>query len=137
VSRRIETGTPGAKLGPDSHQEEYLGRLAGYVPTEIVGLYIAAAGMVPAAVTSRGTALWWIFAGCFALTPVYLGFATKDPKKGPLWLQILLATIAFPVWVFAMGGPFTSFQWYQGWIASIVLFFVTVIFGMVKPKLGS
>jgi hypothetical protein len=39
--------------------------------------------------------------------------------------------------VFALGGPFTSLSWYQGWIASIILFFITVIFGFIKPKKGS
>ena len=137
MSRRIETGTVGVTLGPGSQREEYLGRLMKYIPAEVVGLYITAVGMVPASTPSRNTALWLIFASCFVLTPLYLIFATKDPHKGPLGLQILLGSLAFPVWVFALGGPFASFQWYQSWIASIILFFVTAIFGMVKPKQGS
>jgi len=136
MSRRIDTGGDG-KLGPAQKSEEYLGRLAKYIPAEIVGLFIAVSGMVPEGSPSRQNALWIIFIGSFILVPVYLFFATRDPDKGPLWLQILLASIAFPIWVFALGGPFAGLPWYEGWISSIVLVFVTVIFGIVKPKKGS
>jgi hypothetical protein len=71
------------------------------------------------------------------LTPIALYFATRDPQKGPLYLQVILATVAFPVWAFAIGGPFILLPWYQSWIASLVLIFVTFGFGLIKPKTGS
>jgi len=50
--------------------------------------------------------------------------------------QIVLATVAFPVWVFATGGhPVVSIAWYaqHEFIGSLVLMFVTVIFGLKEP----
>jgi len=138
MGRRIETGTQSAMLGPGgSSQEDYLGRLVKYVPTEIVGLYLAVNGVLPKAEPPSFTALWWVFGICWVLTPVYLWFATRDAQKRPLPLQVGLASIAFPVWVFAIGGPFVSLAWYQGYIASIVLFFVTFVFGFFKPAPGT
>ena len=118
--------------------EGYFGRLSKYIPAEIVGLYVAATGFIPENVPeeARHTALWWIFGVCLILTPLYLIFVTPEPDKGKgvSWLQVILGTIAFPVWIFALGGPFEFLDWYRRWIASIVLLFVSAVFGLFKPK---
>ena len=138
MSRRIETGPrPGMLGAARPTQEEFLGRLAKYIPAEIVGLYLAASAPVPKTDGGHLTLLWIIFGTCLLLTPLYMIFVTNDPQKGPLWLQVVLATIAFPVWVFAIGGPFAFLSWYRGYIATIVLVFVSFVFGWVKPKAGS
>jgi hypothetical protein len=137
MSRRIETGPAplreavGAQGGT---QEDYLGRLVKYIPAEIIGLYVAASGFVPKGET---TCLWIVFTVSFLLTPIFLLRATWDPTKGPLLLQVILATIAFPVWVFALGGPFAQLSWYKSFVGSIILVFVTFIFGFFRPRPGS
>ncbi len=117
--------------------DDYLGRLAKYIPAEIVGLYLATAGVVPAGNNDRErcVVLWVIFALSFALVPVYFYFATRDRRrnKKALWPQVILATIAYPVWVFAIGGPFACYGWYKGYLASITLIFVTVVIGFYQP----
>jgi len=148
MSRRIDTGAPqppqNAKkplnLGNDTGGgEDYLGRLAKYIPAEIVGLYLATSSAIPKANdgSPRWQAMWIVFAINFVFVPAYFFFATTRNDNKPLWSQIVLASIAFPVWVFAIGGPFRWFGWYEGWIASITLAFVTVAFGFYKPPPGS
>ena len=152
MSRRIDTGEAGSAGGTHGSAgpgrplllgkmggEDYLGRLAKYIPTEIVGLYLATSGMIPSATKGepRWLALWVVFLLSFALVPVYLFFVTTRGTKRPLWPQIVLGSVAFPVWVFAIGGPFKYFSWYEGWIASITLAFVTVAFGFYRPRPGS
>lgn len=141
MSRRIETGSPTRTLAPgQAPADGYLGRLVGYIPSEIVALYLAVSGFVPEQPAStREVALWVISGICFVLTPIYFRFATLDPKKGSLKIQILLASIAFPIWVFAIGGPFVYLPWYEGsrWIASAVLAVATVLFGWIEPKPGT
>jgi hypothetical protein len=66
--------------------------------------------------------------------PVYLYFATRENKKNPLWLQVILATIAFPVWTYALGGPFVTTPGYEPFIGSLLLMGVTFIFGLIEPK---
>jgi hypothetical protein len=146
MSRRIDTGEVDPKnldgealyLGKKGG-DDYLARLAGYIPGEIVGLYVATSGIVPLGPNGsvRCGPLWVVFLLNFILVPVYFIFATSRHKKGTLWPQVILASLAFPVWVFALGGPFKCLSWYESWIASITLAFVTVIFGFYKPKAGS
>jgi len=115
--------------------EDYLGRLIKYIPAEIVGLYLAAKG-IPVPAEKRSLMLWIIFWACWILTPIDFAVTTKDKDagKGPLWRQVILGTIAFPVWILALGkeGALSSFG-IEEWIASLVLLFVTFVFGFVKP----
>jgi hypothetical protein len=137
MSRRIETGTAVEKLGVNAEPADYLGRLVGYIPAEIVGVYLTAAGFAEAAGTDRQKWLWIIFGVSLVLTPFYMIFATYDKKKGPLYVQVILATLAFPLWVFAIGGPFRTLSWYKAPVASILLVLGTAIIGIKKPKKGS
>lgn len=54
MSRRIATGGSGGAGAAPMHgapsappADDYLGRLLKYIPAEIVGLYLATAGMLP------------------------------------------------------------------------------------------
>ena len=143
MSRRIITagstiappGAPAGGVAPPT-QDDYLGRLLKYIPAEIVGLYLAARGVVPATAPDLDTTLWIVALVTWILVPIYLYFATKTGGQKPLFWQIILGTIAFPVWVFAIGGhPVTSLKWYaeHEFVGSLVLMFVTVVFGLIKP----
>ena len=139
MSRRIETGSKVKKLGVNEEPADYLGRLIGYIPAEIVGVYLTAAGLAEALGNDRQKWLWVIFGVTFILTPIYLLFATRDKKKnkGPLYPQVILATLAFPLWVFAIGGPFRALTWYKAPVASILLVLGTAIISIKKPEKGS
>jgi hypothetical protein len=144
MGRRIETGPRrGAKaaapMGAPPTIDDFLARLVKYIPTEIVGLYVAAAGFVPQQANHLpDPLLWWVFGACAVLTPVYLWRVTRDPiqGKGPLWIQIILGSVAFVVWVFALPGPFVLLPWYRANVASLVLLFVTFGFGLIQPPPG-
>ena len=122
-------GPPGAPPPAD----DFLGRLVKYIPTEIIALYVAVTGLVPK--SDAHPALMLIFIACLVLTPIYLWFGTRDPAKAVPYVQIVLATIGFAVWSFALGGPFEHIR--PDYVASIVLIFTTFIFGMIKPNAGS
>jgi len=135
MSRRVEAPVQKLAGGKAEGGDDFFGRLIKYIPAEIVGLYLAAKG-VPVPDTRREDVLWFIFWACLILTPIYLAFTTRDKDKslGPLWLQVLLATIAFPIWILALGkeGAFGSWG-IEEWISSLILLFVTFIFGLIKP----
>ena len=148
MSRRIDTGPPIEHLDgvPSEHgktltlgrREDYLGRLVKYIPSEIIALYIFTSGMVQPRPdgTTNWKALWIVFAINFAFVPPYLIFATSRGKKKVLWPQVLLSCVAFPVWVFALGGPFKYWK-IDNWIPAVTLAFVTVALGFYKPRPGS
>jgi len=80
--------------------------------------------------------LWWIALSAWILVPIYLLVSTYRKGQRTLWWQVALGTIAFPVWIFAIGGkPVISLSWYVShlFVGSIVQMFVTVVFGLKKP----
>lgn len=131
MSRRLETRKK-TLSGETQGGENYAGRLVKYIPADIVALYLGAKGIPPQG-PHRTSALWWIFSACFVLTFVWLVISTRKPEdhKGPVWRQVILATVAFPIWVFAVGGgPFDSWNIEQ-WVGSLILVFGTFLFGLV------
>jgi hypothetical protein len=139
--RRVQ-GTLAPAGSPESNAtvvrvpDDYLGRLLKYIPAELVALYLAAKGVVPANLADSNSTLWIIVVITWLLVPIYMYVVTTKDGGSPLKWQIFLASIAFPVWVFAVGGtPVTGISWYAAhqFVGSLVLMFVTVIFGMKKP----
>jgi hypothetical protein len=121
-------------LAGGSKPDDYLSRVLKYIPAEIVALYVSAGGVVPKDHPNKFVILWVIFFLCAIATPIYMYvFARDDVTKKPIWRQIGVATIAFPVWAFALGGPFTNLGWYEPFIGSLVLMFVTFVLGALKP----
>ncbi len=81
-------------------------------------------------------ALWIITILSVVCVPIYMYYATLSAGK-PLWSQVLISSIAFPIWVFAIGGPFRYFHnWYpqNRWIAAVIISFSTFLLGVYKPK---
>jgi hypothetical protein len=121
-----------------SQGDTYLDRLVKYIPTEIIALYLGATNVVPHTAKSNEMIALWVIAALTAIcTPIYMYYATKEPDQPTLWSQIVISSIAFPVWVFAIGGPFqvTWPNWYPDnkWIAAIVISFATFLLGIYQP----
>jgi hypothetical protein len=144
VGRRIDTGKIVTRKGNQeevnqtSTVDDFLGRLVKYIPAEIVGLYVASRGVIPR--EASASPYWAVAALSWIFVPIYMWFATSRQGQSPLKVQILLATLAFPIWVFAIGGlPVEDLHWYQGhqYVASIVLMFATVAFGRIAPSEGT
>jgi hypothetical protein len=143
MSRRIVTGPPLLRgetvAAPEpASVDDFLGRLVKYIPAELVGLYVAARGVIPK--TAEASVFWTVATLTWLFVPIYFWFVTSRDGKRPLKMQILLATLAFPIWVFAIGGaPVESWPWYAAhqYVASLVLMFATVAFGMIQPPRGA
>lgn len=164
MSRRIQTGAPIAAaapqplpeieinhsllLGPSTFTEDapaplpaappaddYVARLVKYIPAEIIALYLGVANVIPTTDPSYHLALWIVFLLVTACTPVYMYLVTREAGQPTLWSQVVISSIAFPVWVFAIGGPFAFFPWYASkhWIAAIVITFATFLLGAYQP----
>ena len=46
--------------------------------------------------------------------------------------QIIISTIAFGVWVFALDAPFDILSWYKPPYASLILIGYTLVIGLVE-----
>ncbi|THD75330.1 MAG: hypothetical protein E7812_17425 [Phenylobacterium sp.] len=90
-------------------EDHYKDRLLKYVPAEVVTLYLTLAALLTTAPKAPSWLGWAIFAVGVAATWFYLSIVlhVKD------WRQLLISTLSFVVWVFALGGPFKQFDWYM------------------------
>ncbi len=113
------------KVKPD----DYLTKILKYIPAEVVALYITLYNIANAAKTEIPFELitWIIFAIGIIGTVLYLIRVAKVSD----WSQILISSIAFVAWVFALGAPFSFLSWYQPVYGALVLpiytFFIPII----------
>lgn len=105
----------------------FLQNLVKLIPVEIMALFAVVNGLIPT--TADPVAIWVVLGALTLLVPFYTIFAMKVKKV----TQIILTTIAFPVWVIAMGGlPVTmAVGWYEPWMMSAGLALWTIIPPMI------
>jgi hypothetical protein len=128
---RIEQ--PPIVRGPGEANEEirqYLERLLKMIPAEVVGLYVIGNGFIPQD-KALGSALWCVF--CFLMVFVVRVYGTRDPKqkKRAQPIPVLVSAVAFVIWVYSLGGPFTKYNIYYpsvGSLAVLVWSFLIPIF---------
>jgi hypothetical protein len=123
----------------------------GYIPTEIVTLYVAVSAALQPAAASTGVApsspqALWIAFLCFLVgTPlvVWVVFAGKLTSAGkplpasyaswPLW-EMVAASLAFCAWAFALPNtPFREFSWYSPALAALAVTLASTVLGLIAP----
>ena len=116
----------------------------GYIPTEILTLYVA----VLAALHQPGRVSqpeWITFSTFSVATPivVWLLYAAKvkaankpipiPPSQWPIW-EMFAATIAYFAWAFALpNSPFSAYHWYSSAIAGIIVLLASTGLGLLAP----
>jgi hypothetical protein len=123
----------GRKLSRPEKVDDYKTKLMKYIPAEVIGLYVALEGIVKSSATDgRQEAYWFIFVVGLIVTPLYLWRIGKVDKS----VQLLISTLAFAVWVFALGGPFESLDWYRSHrlYPALTLPIYTFLVAMINPK---
>lgn len=156
--KRLEAGGPVARGGEKpatarTTADGYLDRIVKYIPSQVITFYTAAivwiatpdaptagqpaasgAATVPPPGAANGPELWIAFALGLGLTVFLTYWQTREPGKPPAALQISVSSLAFVVWAYATGGPFTHTGfWKPGWAAVVLGLFVIVI-GTIAPK---
>ena len=105
--------------------QSYFDKAVKLVPTEIVGGYAVLAGII--GVDTASTAVppdtltkvlvQVSFFVLLVLTPLYLYFISKVRNK----VQIVVTTIAYIIWIYTLGGPFSIWGIYNGKVAGVIL----------------
>jgi len=124
------TGIRTTEAAGPTEPDGYLDRLLKYIPAEMVALWISLYGIASSASADIpfDIIIWLIFLGILVITPLYLYRLQKVNDS----FQLTLSTIAFAVWVFALGGPFALFDWYNIVYGALLLPFVTVLIPIIK-----
>jgi len=109
--------------------DDYFNRLLKYIPAEIVGLYLTLANITNTQ-SVAGWISWFVFAICLLLTPLYLWRVLKVLKS----TQLIISTLSFVVWSYAIGGPFEQSGLFNNVFAAILLPIYTVLIPIIKPE---
>ena len=124
--------------------ETALNVLFGYIPTEIITLYVAvlAAVGLEGKVTQTEWTSFWVF---ILATPVvvWLVYGAKIKNadlplplsfgEWPVW-EMFAATVAFSAWAFALPqSPFAEFSWYSAALSGVVVLITSALLGLLAP----
>jgi hypothetical protein len=138
MSRRIRTIALQGVTG-SSPPDTYFDRIVKYVPADIVAAWTAATAAVAGAKDLKPTIpadniLWVFFVFLLIITPLWVNKQTHEPGKPRAVKQIIVATAAFVVWVFALGPPFSSLPYYNGLFGTLVIIAFTLVSGLIIPN---
>lgn len=132
-----EADTPGPQA-PDDRTSSYFEKLIKYIPGELNAAYIAIDGILREELVSDPIAAWlyWgVFLFLLVLTPLYIKYRpTKEAVEQSVRFHCCAATVAFAVWVFALGGPFAiSFpDIYRPVYGSLLLILTTLTIPIIE-----
>jgi hypothetical protein len=137
ISEQYQATAPEARATVDG----YFDRVIKYIPSDIVGAWVAVKGIIPArqgagtpAGQGAGTILWIAFVFGTVITALWVWRQTKAPGHPTAVTQVGVATVAFVVWVFALGRPFATLPWYEPYLGSLALIAYTLVVGLIVPK---
>lgn len=122
--------------------------LFGYIPTEVLTLYVAVLAAVqrPNKVTSADWIAFWTF---LLATPIVVwlvyGAKVKAANKAlplsfgawPVW-EMLAATVAYCAWAFALPNtPFSAYSWYSSALSGVAVLVASTCLGLLAPYFQS
>ncbi len=117
--------------------DTYLDKLIKFIPGDLVAAYLALDGLMRESSINAPDFLYWvIFVSLLILTPLYVVYR---PTHGELSghskrFHAIAASIAFSVWVFALGGPF-AVTWpdlYRPLYGSVLLVITTLTIPVIE-----
>jgi hypothetical protein len=132
MSRRINTTSYQSTGGPDV--DKFWDRVIKNIPADIVGAWVAVTGLISSATdVPTSTILWITFVFGIVLTFVWTWRQTSEPGKKPALTQTFISTGSFIVWVFALGGPFATMDFYRPLYGSLLLIGYSLLVSIPIP----
>ena len=123
--------------------DNYLERIAKYVPAEVIAFFIFINAILDQAVRTGGKSAMMagfpvttIAAGALiasmVLTPFFIWYVREE---GDAWItNAFVSTLAFPFWAYALGAvAFADYR--DGNFAAILLATFTVVSGLISPRM--
>lgn len=108
--------------------DTYFTKVVKLIPSDIVAAWTFVAALISSASDVPATTVLWVaFAFAVVLTAFWTNMQTRQAGLPPAWRQIAVSTVAFAVWVFALGGPFAALEWYRPLYGTLILVAYTLI----------
>jgi membrane protease YdiL (CAAX protease family) len=125
--------------GTTGSLSKWTNRIIGFIPGDVVGLYLVVTGFITVPVKSY-TGYWAAFAVGVVLSPILVWYNAwkafkkqyrRRPAKGELslpWFRMIAAVAAFVTWVYVLpGSPFENVSTPQVWARPLALAAVTIL----------
>lgn len=121
--------------------------LFGYIPIEVITLYVAVIAALtsdPQAAAQAVVPIMPVFLGFLVATPIifWLVYAAKlkargknlplSPGSWPVW-EMFAATVAFAVWAFALPQRPADLEWYTPAVSGVAVLIVSTLLGLLAP----
>lgn len=122
--------------GEFSPSDSYISKLVKYIPSEVIALYLTLDSIIRSSDQAEPIyhyLYWGIFIFGLVVTPFYLSRIEKVKN----WCQLLISTLAFTVWIIAIGGPFVNLDWYKPIYGAILLPIVTFLMPLFRVEESS
>lgn len=122
----VKQDLPADSKGSDSYFE----KLIKYIPADILAAWLAIDGILKEQATNPLWLVWSVFAFLTCLTPLYVVYMKTDPPgfRPTKTFHWMASTLAFVVFIFALGGPFAlTFSWYRPLYGTVVLILTTLL----------
>jgi hypothetical protein len=119
---------PAAADTPDKWYEQ----LAKYIPAESIALYMGIEGILKSIQLDSESRRYWLLAGLL-LALVFTWLYLRRISNVKLWTQVAISMGALVIYIFALGGVFATFAFYQPWQGSLALLVSTAFLVFVPP----
>ena len=135
MSRRVITTQLQAAGAGATTVDGYFDKVVKYIPADIVGAWVFASSAIKEASGVPVTATLWIaFAVLLVITPLWTWRWTSLRGTPPARTQIVISTVSFAVWVFALGGPFATLGFYRPLFGSLILVLFSLGAAIINPR---
>ncbi|MDB9303341.1 hypothetical protein PN488_02925 [Nodularia spumigena CS-591/12] len=113
--------------------DNYFEKIMKYIPSEIIGGWIAIQGIAKNITTQNTIFLWGILVFLSILTFFYIKNQTSVAGKPPAIKQNLFSVGAFLIWALAIGGePFESLSFYNSGYGVILMILYTLTIPVIS-----
>ncbi len=108
----------------------YFGRLIKMIPAEVLALYVAIAPLAAKEHLALQIAIPAVCLGLVILSRTLGTRRAPDNVKIDPW-TVVISSVAFAIWVYALGGPFASLGIYNAVLACILVTVYTTAVPMI------
>ena len=126
-----EVAAPGAGTAQLS-ADDYLTRLAKYVPVEMISAYLVIQGLIETAYKVGTPTRAYALGALLVVTAIVTWFFCARVLKVQRKLQLAMAVLAFAIWVLAIGGWFATTSWWQAWFGTAAVVFFGVLVRVIN-----
>ena len=105
--------------------KDYLSKVAAHIPGEVVSIFLVGKAMFPGDEGKATLGIWAVVCWALALITRWLG--TQGDGKIQ---NVVLTTLAFPIWVMAIGGTILGFTFGEQ-ISTLIVLAFSVLAGVI------